>query len=72
MTLNSIFAEDFEVYRGYQVNRVLRTSIRQASRQAESLLEDLTTRQGKSEEKKRPININKTRKELQKLLKILS
>ena len=72
MTLNFIFAEDFEVYRGYQVNRVLRTSIRQASRQAESLLEDLTTRQGKSAEKKRPININKTRKELQKLLKILS
>lgn len=64
--------EDLEVYRGYQVNRVLRTSIRQASRQAESLLEDVTTRRGKSAEKRRSININKTRKELQKLLRIVS
>ena len=60
------------MYRGYQVNRVLRSSIRQASKQAQSLLEDLTTRQGKSAQSRRTRNINKTRKELQKLLKIIS
>ena len=62
--------EDIEVAESYQVNKLLYNTISQAASQTENLLEN--SEETSAEERKRSKEINKTRRELERLLKIIA